>query len=165
MESLSDSSVGLPSLFAYGLLILLYLIILKLLLNLLQRLGKERYHKSVVDREIHATMTNRVETSMHAFDVYDIALIIAKAGIATIAMAAIIVLLVIKVGVLATALLIIITVTVLYAVSTWLKSQEKPGTMRAEVRKYIRKTGGVGTVIILSLALVLLLFGMTFIGV
>lgn len=110
-------------------------------------------------------MTNRVETSMHAFDVYDIALIIAKAGIATIAMAAIIVLLVIKVGVLATALLIIITVTVLYAVSTWLKSQEKPGTMRAEVRKYIRKTGGVGTVIILSLALVLLLFGMTFIGV
>jgi hypothetical protein len=162
----SDNSIGLGVFLAYGILILLYLIILRLLLNLLQQMGdKHIAQRSVIDRDIHRTMTNHVETSMHAFDAYNIAIVIVKGGISAIAMAAIIVLLVIKFGFLATGVLIVIVVTVIYAVDHWLKSREKPGSFRAEVRKYVQKAGSVGTIIMLSILLVVLLFVMTFISV
>jgi len=161
MDTVANSGFSLPIFLMYGLLILLYLIILRLLLNLLQQLGdKHAYQRSVVDRDIHQTMTRRVETSMHAFNVYDLAIVIAKAGITTIAMAAIIILLTVKFGIVATILLIAITIILLYTVDRWLKSREKPGSFRADVRKYVQKAGSVGTIVMLSIALVVLLFVM-----
>ena len=161
MESIADNGVTFPVLIAYGFLIFLYLVILRLLLNLLQQMGdKHVLQKSVIDRDIHSTMTNRVETSMHAFDVYSVAIVIAKGGIATLAMAAIIILLVIKVGILATILLIAIVIMLLYAYNRWTKSRERAESLRGEIKKNIQKAGSMGTIVMLSIALVALLFVM-----
>lgn len=160
METLANDTTSLPMLLAYGLLILLYLLILKLLLNFLQQMGdKHRTQKSVIDVDIHNTMTPQVESSMHTFDVYSIAIVIAKGGITATAMAAIIVLLVLKVGILATALLILIVIVFLWGLNHWLNHREKVGTIR-EIRRYVQKSGSVGSVVMLSIALVVVLFGM-----
>lgn len=161
MESIARDGTGLPLLLAYGFVILLYLIILRLLLNMIQQMGdKHLTQRSVVDRDIHKMMDNRVETSMHAFDVYTVALIIAKGGIAALFMAAIIVLLSVKVGILATAMLIAIVITMLWGVNHWLKSQEKTRSIRGEIQKYVQKSGSVGSILLLSIALATLLFAL-----
>lgn len=166
MDSVADNGVTFSSLIAYGILIFLYLVILRLLLNVLQQMSdKHILQKSVIDRDIHRTMTSRVETSMHAFDVYSVAIVIAKGGIATLAMAAIIVLLVIKVGLLATVLLITIVILLLYGYSRWAKSREKAESLRGEIKKNLQKAGGIGTILMLSIALVALLFVMMVVGV
>lgn len=164
MDSLANSGVSFPIFLAYGLLILIYIFILRLLLNLLQQMGdKHSIQRSVVDRDIHQTMTHRVETSMHAFDVYGIAIVIAKGGIATITMATIIIILVIKFGLIVTAFLVSGVVLTLWAINHWLSSLQKPGSLRAEMHKFFQNAGGVGTIITLSIVLVVLIFLMIFI--
>jgi 4-hydroxybenzoate polyprenyltransferase len=161
MESLADNGVSFPVLMAYGFVIFLYIIILKLLLNLLQQMGdKHRIQKSVIDVDVHRVMTPEIDSSMQAFNVYSIATVIARGGIAAVAMAAIIVLMVMKVGVLPTFLLITIVIALLWAFNHWMKSREKPESFRGEIRKYIQKSGSVGSVIMLSIALAVLLFVM-----
>jgi small-conductance mechanosensitive channel len=161
MNTLAANGLSFPILLAYGLLILLYLLILKLLINLLQQMGdKHMLQRSVIDRDIHQTMTNRVETSMHAFDIYSVAIVIAKGGIAVLAMAAVMVLLVLKVGVLATMLLVIVVILLLYAYNQWVRSREKDKSIRGEIRKYVQKSGSIGMILLLSISLVVLLFVM-----
>lgn len=158
-SSIAANDINIPTLVAYGFLILTYLIILKVLLNILEQMSdKYRVRKSVIDTAIHRTIPSDLDSSMQAFNIFSVALVIAKWGIVTIAMAAIIVLMVIKVGIIATALLIAITVLLLWAMNRWLKSREKAHSAQAEVRKYIEKSGGVGTIILLSIILVVLLF-------
>jgi hypothetical protein len=165
MFSGADSSISLGTFIAYGVLIFLYLVILKLLLNLLQQMGARQSQRSVVDRDIRRTWNRRDESSMYAFDIYGASLVIAKGGIATIAMAAIIVLLVLKFGLLATGVLIVMVVVALYGVDHWLRSREKPDSVRAEIRRALRGAGSMGTIILLSILLVVLLFVMTVISV
>lgn len=159
MTDLAANGISFPTLIAYGFLIFTYLIILRVLLNLLEQMSdKYRVHKSVIDRAIHQTVPSDLDSSMQAFNIYSIARVIVRWGIVAIAMAAIIVLLVIKVGYVATALLIAITVILLWAMNHWLKSREKTHSAQAEIRKYIEKSGNVGTIIVLSITLVVLLF-------
>jgi uncharacterized membrane protein YidH (DUF202 family) len=166
MNSLAENGVTFSSLIAYGILIFLYLVILRLLLNMLQQMSDQHVlQKSVIDRDIHKTMTNRVETSMHAFDIYSVAIVIAKGGIATLAMAAIIVLLIVKVGLLATIFLIAIVILLLYGYNRWARSREKAESLRGEIRKNIQKAGSGGMILLLSIALVVLLFVMISLGV
>ncbi|MDB5184119.1 MAG: hypothetical protein JWO07_800 [Candidatus Saccharibacteria bacterium] len=158
MDSLADTAPSLPVMLAYGLVILLYLVILRLLLNFLQQLSdKHHRHQSIIDRGIRAMKSHRIDGSMQAFDPYTIAVIIAKGGIATISMAVVIVLLVTKVGPTATAALLVAVILVAWAVNHWLKSREKVGTIK-EIRTYIQKSGSIGSVVVLSIALVVLLF-------
>lgn len=163
MQTLSGDSVSLTVLFLYGLIILLYLIILRLLLNMLQQLNDKhhRTQKSIIDVDVHRIMTPQVESSMHAFDISTLAITIAKGGIAAIAMAAIIVLLVLKIGFFATLIIIAIVILIAWALDLWLRSREKPGGIRSEVQKYVQKSGSVGTILLLSILLVILLFIMT----
>lgn len=166
MPQYVDSSISLGSFIAYGFLILLYLMILKLLLNVMQRMGDRHLaQRSIIDRDIRRVMTNRVETSMQTFDVYSVALIIAKGGIATLAMAAVIVMMTLKFGPLATGALVVMVIAILYAVNRWLRSREKPGSVRAELRKQVQKFGSMGAIIMLSLTLVILLFVMAFLSI
>jgi len=159
MESLAANGISFPVLLAYGMIILLYLVILRLLLNLLQQMGdKHRTQRSVIDVDVHRTMTPQVDSSMHAFDIYSIAIVIAKGGIAMVAMAAMIVLLAIKVGILATVLIVAMVVLCLWTVNQWLRSREKVGSIGGEMRKYVQKSGSMGTVVLLSIVLVVLLF-------
>jgi hypothetical protein len=161
MNTVVQGGLSLPIFVAYGTLILLYLIILRLMLNFIQGMGdKHSYQRSVVDRDIHAAKGEEAEASMRTFDSYKLAVVIAKAGAMVIAMAAVIVLLAVKFGILATALLIAIAVTALYAIDHWLKSREKPESFRSEVRKYVQGVGNTGTILILSIILVVLLFVM-----
>lgn len=165
MFSGADNSISLGVFIAYGILIFLYLVILKLLLNLLQQMGARQAQRSVVDRSIRRAMTRKDESSMYAFDIYSISLVVAKGGIATIAMAAIIILLVLKFGLLATGVLIIMVVVALYGVDHWLRSREKPDSVRAEIRRALKGAGSMGTIILLSILLVVLLFFMTVLSV
>jgi hypothetical protein len=161
MNTLATDGISFPILLAYGLLILLYLLILKLLLNLLQQMGdKHRIQKSVIDRDVHRVMTPQVDSSMQTFDPYGVAIIIAKGGITAISMAAVIILSVLKVGIVATALLVVIAVLFLWAINHWLKAREKAGSVRDEIRKYVQKSGSMGTIVLLSILLVVLLFVM-----
>lgn len=156
---MAANGINFPTLIAYGFLILTYIVILRILLNILEQMSdKYRVRKSVIDTAIHRTVPSDLDSSMQAFNIFSVALVIAKWGIVAIAMAAIIVLMVIKVGIIATALLIAITVLLLWAMNRWLKSREKAHSAQAEVRKYIEKSGGVGTIILLSIILVVLLF-------
>lgn len=102
---------------------------------------------------------------MYAFDIYSISLVIAKGGIATIAMAAMIVLLVLKFGLLATGVLIVMVVVALYGVDHWLRTRKKSNSVRSEIRKALRGVGSMGTIIALSVLLVVLLFVMTVLSV
>lgn len=161
MQNINGDPVSASVLLAYGLLILLYLLILRLLLNLLQQMTNKHYTaKSVIDRDIHRVMNDNVETSMHAFNVYSLATLIVKAGVTTIAMAAIVVLLVVKVGIFATTLLVLICLILLWTLNQWLRRREKAGGLRQEIRKYTQRAGSAGTVVLLSIALVVLLFVM-----
>lgn len=164
----SETATGnMPSMgifLAYGLLILLYLFILRLLLNLIQRMGdKGAIGKSIIDRDIHQTMTNEVETSMHAFNAYNIAIIIVKFAVAAIAMGAIEVIMVMKFGVLAAALLTVLVVLIAWAFNHWLKSKEEAHNIIGETRKFIANAGSAGTVVLLTIALVVVIFVMIFI--
>lgn len=158
MDSFSSNTPGLPILLAYGFLILIYLVILRLLLNLLQQMSnKHRIQRSVIDSDIHQTMSSNLDGSMQTFDAYPIAIVIAKGGIAAISMAAVIVLMVIKVGIVATASLVVIVVLFAWAVNHWLRSREKVGTIR-QITKVVEKSGSIATVVMLSIVLVVLLF-------
>jgi hypothetical protein len=164
MEALAANGISFPVLIAYGLLISLYLLILKLLLDLMQSLGnKHHLQKTVIDVDIHKTMTPDIDSSMQAFDVYSIAFVIAKWGIAAVAMAVIIVLLSLKVGIIATALLIMIVITLLWGVNIYLKSREKPDDLRVKVQRVFEKSGSIGTVILLAIALAVVIFIMIWI--
>lgn len=164
MHSIAKDGIGFPILLAYGLIILLYLIILRLMLNALQQLGeKHRYQKTVVDADIHRTMNDRIERSMDTFDIYSMAIVIAKGGIAAVAMAAIIILLTLKVGIIATILVITGVVLCLWTANRWLRSQEKAMNIRGEIHKYAQKFGSMGMIIVLSGILVVLLFAMVWI--
>jgi hypothetical protein len=161
MGSIANSGLSFPVFIAYGFIILLYLFILRLLLNLLQRYGdKHLATRSVIDRDIHRVMTNDVETSMQAFNAYSVAIVIAKGGIAALAMAGAIVVLVLKFGLIAATLLIVIAVSILWGINHWLKSREKPESVRAEVSKNLQKAGSMGMIVMLSIALVVLIFVM-----
>lgn len=160
MQMSDGSPISLAVLVLYGLIISFYLIILRLLLDMLQQLGRHHTQKSIIDVDIHRTMTSRVENSMHTFDITSVAVTIAKGGISVVAMAAIIVLLVIKVGLIATILFITIVILMAWAMNVWLRSREKPGDVRDQIRKYVLKSGSVGMVLLLSIILVALLFVM-----
>jgi hypothetical protein len=159
METIAKEGLNLPMLLAYGSVILVYLIVLRLLLSLLQQMGdKHRTQRSVIDADIHRTMGPQIEASMQTFDVYRVAIIIAKGGITALSMAIIIFLLTVKAGIVATGLLITGVVLCLWAADHWLKSQEKAKSIRGEVRKYVQKSGSMGMIIMLSITLVVLLF-------
>jgi hypothetical protein len=155
MNAAVDTTPSLSVILTYGLVILLYLVILRLLLNLLQGVSDKHRQRSVIDRGIHATMSHRHEGSMQAFDSYGIAVVITKGGIATLSMAAIIVLLSVKIGVPATFLIIISVILVTWAANKWVRSHEK-GTLR-EARVIAQKAGSMGAVLALSVTLVILL--------
>lgn len=164
MGSIANNGFSLPIFLAYGFIILIYLVILRLLLNLLQQMSdKHISQRSVIDRDIHRVMTNDVETSMQAFNAYNIAIVIAKGGIAAIAMAGVLVVLVLKFGILTAVLLVVMAVAILWAINHWLKSREKPESLRAEIRKNVQKAGSMGSIIMLSIALVALIFVMVLI--
>ncbi len=159
MESLADNGVSLPILLAYGLLILLYLVILRLLLNFLQQLGsKHRTQRSIIDVDIHNTMTPRVDSSMQTFDVHSIANTIARGIVTVVAIAILLVLAVIKIGILATIILLAIIVLCLYAINQLLRQMSKTEIMKS-VHKYTQLGGGnTGAILLLSIALVVVLF-------
>jgi|GEM_PF-7096634 len=164
MQKLEGDPVNLTLLFLYGLIILLYLFILRLLLNVLQQLNdKHHVQRSVVDVDIRRVMTPQVESSMHAFDISMIAITIAKGAIATVATAVVIILLVLKVGILATALLVAIVVLIAWAVDIWLRSRKKPAGVRAQMYKIVQRSGSFGMILMLSILLVALLFVMIWI--
>lgn len=157
----SDNDLSLPVFMAYSLVILLYFVILRILLQLLQQVGNRHgVRRSIIDTNIHATMIPRVDNSMDTFDIYSMAVVIAKFGIATVAIAGVIVLLVLKLGVLAAAILVLLAILVLWALNHWLRSRERPGSIKTEIRHYIRKSGSIGSIIMLSILLVALLFVM-----
>ena len=159
MQTYSGESVSITVIIIYGAIILLYLLILQLLLNVLQQLSdKHRPQRSVIDVDIHRTMTPRIESSMHTFDISSVALIIAKAGISVAAMAAVIVLLVIKIGILASITLVAIVILVAWAIDVWLKSRKTSNSVRSEVRKVVQKSGNIGVMLALSILLAVLLF-------
>lgn len=161
MDPITDTGLSLPIFLTYGLVILLYLIILRKLLDVLQRRGDGvAYQRSVVDRDIQRTMTGTEESSMHAFNVRNLATTIAKALVSVVAMGVMIILSVVKFGPFATVLMIVMCVSVLYAYNRWQKSREKPSSVRAEIRKGIDKAGNTGMIIMLSIVLVALLFVM-----
>lgn len=161
MDPVTDAGMSLPIFLTYGLVILLYLIILRKLLDVLQRKGEHNaYQRSIVDRDIQMTMTGNEESSMHAFNVRNLATIIAKGLVSVIAMGAMIILSAVKFGVLSTVLMIIMCVGLLYAYNKWQNSREKPGSVRAEIRKGLDKVGNTGMIIMLSIILVALLFVM-----
>ena len=60
----------------------------------------------------------------------------------------------------ATILLITIVILMAWAMNVWLRSREKPGDVRDQIRKYVLKSGSVGMVLLLSIILVALLFAM-----
>jgi hypothetical protein len=158
-----NDTLSLPILIAYGILILLYLVILKVLLNLLQQLGsKHRTQRSVIDVDIHNTMTPHVDSSMQTFDVRSIANIIARGIVTVTAMAILIVLSVIKIGFLATVVLISIVILCMWAINQLLRQMSRTEIMKT-VHKYTQLGGGnTGAIVLLSIGLVVVLFGLVF---
>jgi hypothetical protein len=154
-----DDTLSLPIFIAYGILILLYLVILKVLLNLLQQLGsKHRTQRSVIDVDIHNTMTPRVDSSMQTYDVRSIANIIARGVITAIAMAILIVLSVVKIGLLATLVLLGIVILCMWAINQLLRQISKTEVMKT-IHKYTQLGGSnTGAILLLSIALVVVLF-------
>jgi hypothetical protein len=157
MDSITDTTPSLPVMLAYGLIILLYLVILRLLLNFFQQMSDKHAQRSIIDRSIHAMRTHRVDSSMQAFDPYSIAIAITKGGIATLATAVVIVLLIEKLGFEATVTVLIMVIIVAWTANRWLRSREKVGIVR-EARKYLQRGGSVGSVIALSVLLAFVLF-------
>jgi hypothetical protein len=155
MESLSGSTTtsNFWVFVGYGILIFLYLVILRLLLNFIQQLGqKYRTQKSVVDVDIHRTMTPKIEDSMIAFDPYSIAMTVVKGAMAIIGMAIAIIILVLKLGVVATGLILVTAVLLLWAVNHWLRQRDS-SSFRHRVNHFIKTGGNAVSVTVLVIAL------------
>lgn len=142
----------------YGFIIVLYLIILKLLLNALQQLtDKDSEKRSIVDMQIHRTTQAQIEESMHTFDISAAAMVIAKAAFVVVALAAVIVIVVVKVGYVPALLLAGIVGGSLWLVRTWMKGQDRTHDIRGDIRNIMKKAASIGMVIVLGVMLLVLL--------
>ncbi len=155
MDPLSNNTSNLWVFMGYGVLIFLYLVILRLLLNFIQQLGhKYRTQKSVVDVDIHRTMTPKIDDSMTAFDPYSIAMAVVKGALAVGGIALVLAILVIKLGVIATGLILVIVILLLWAVSHWLH-QKEDSSFRHQVSRFVKTGGNAISVTLLLIALAL----------
>lgn len=159
MQTINDNNVSLQLLIAYGIFVVIYLVLLRFLIYVFQHMWDTgAQNRSVIDRDIHQTMRNNINTSMQALDTYGLAKIILRAGIAILAMVAIILILHSRFGLIITALLIGVAVLILWTFNYWSKNSRKTQSVRNEIRKYVSNIGGVGILIGLSVCLALLLF-------
>ncbi|MDB5176899.1 MAG: hypothetical protein JWN75_567 [Candidatus Saccharibacteria bacterium] len=158
MNSL-PSTISFPALIAYGLLILIYLLILKLLLASLQQLGKKQQpYRSVVDADIRRTVPTDVDSTMQSYDIRSVANIIARGLVTVVAIAIMIILSTIKIGLLVTLVVVGIVIVLLWAINRLLRQISKT-EVTATIRKYTQLGGGnTGSILLLSIALVVVLF-------
>lgn len=159
MDPLTSNGISVPMLFAYGILIMIYLMILKLLLTSLQQLGKkDQSYRSVVDADIRRTVPAEVDSMMQTNNVRTFANTVARGFVTVIAMAAVIVLLVVKVGILATLFLLIMVIVTLWAFNRLLRQISKT-EMKAAIRRYVQLgAGNTSSILLLSIGLVVVLF-------
>lgn len=164
MQALGGDSISFPVMMLYGILILLYLTILRLMLDMLQQMGKKHVvQKFVVDADIQRARTGDADRNMHEFDSYGLAITIAKTGLLVLGTAALMVMSVIKLGFIATVFLIAIAILVIWLVSSIIKMIQHTKIIQS-VRKAISRSGNTGSVLMLSIALVVVLFIMTLVS-
>ena len=132
------------------------------MLNLLQQMGRKHgdVTKFVIDADIEKARTAEADHMMNTFDSYSLGMLIAKVGLSTLGMAALITMSYIKWGPIPTMFLIAIAILVIWLLSMVLKMIRHLKVIEY-TEKLIRKGGNTGTIIMLSIGLVAVLFIMT----
>lgn len=153
-----DLSIGI--FIVYGAVILLYFFVLNLLIAVIRRMGEHHVNRSVIDRDIHRTMTDRIDTSMHSFDSYNLAIIVLKGLMITLSMAVIFIIMYLKLGLPLTILMTLAVVAILWAINYLKKHSTRSKSIQSEIRQYSDKMSSTGAIIMLSVCLVFLLFSM-----
>jgi hypothetical protein len=154
-----DTDLSISIFIGYGIVVLLYFFVLNLLLTAIRRMGERHVNnRSVIDRDIHKTMTDRIDTSMHSFDSYNLAIIVLKALLITLSMAVIIVIIYLRLGPLLAALMILGVVAILWAMNYLIKHNTRSKSIQTAIKQYSDRTGNAGAIAILSVCLVFLLF-------
>lgn len=153
MESLGLSDNQYWFFIGYCILIFIYLVILRLLLNFLQQLTqKNRTQRSIVDVDIHEAMNPRMDDSMRAFDPYPLAIVVVRATMAVIGMAIVLLVSYVKIGLLGTAGLVIAAILLSWAYSRWINQHNKTELSRS-VQHFVQTGGSYVSVILLFIAL------------
>lgn len=149
---------------AYGLLICLYLVTLKLLLNCIEQLMSSKNNpvrRSIIDVDIHREAANRhADDKTHMFDPYAFALTFLKIFILITGVAGIFIIITIKLNV-----FFAFGIAVLVGVIAWQLVQWHNRKGKEVVRRYENifiKIGGynIGTLIFFVIALVLITAGL-----
>jgi hypothetical protein len=149
---------------AYCVLIALYLLILKVLLNFVEELmskNRRGAQRSIIDVEIHEELANRhADDKTHTFDAYGFALNFLKVVIAFVGIVGGFLILVYKLNI-----FFALVAALLIAVVTWQFIQWKKGRGKEFIRRYENlfiRIGGynLGTLIFFVIALLLVTVGL-----
>lgn len=165
MNNLSGNESGeLIYLFAYGLLLLLYLIILKLFMNCIDELMSKSHtlsHKSVIDLQIRQEAANRhTDDKTHTFDAYRMAITFVKIVILLCTLTGIFVLLIIKLNIFFALGMAVLMGIVAWQVNNWRNGKGKEVVRRSE-DVFIQMGGySLGSLVILGIALILISVGL-----
>lgn len=165
MNSLSDSEgTALIYLFAYGILLLFYLIILKLFMNCIDELMTKHHsvsHRSVIDVQIRQEAANRhADDKTHTLDAYMIAVTFLKIVILVGMLTGIFVLLIIKLNIFFALGMAVLMGLIAWQLNTWRKGKGRDVVRRTE-DIFIQMGGySLGSLIILAIALILISIGL-----
>lgn len=165
MNSLSgNETTSLVYLFAYGILLLLYIVILKLFMNCIDELMTKSHsvvHRSIIDVQIRQEAANRhTEDKTHTFDAYMIAMTFLKIIILLGTLTGIFVLLIIKLNIFFALGTAVLMAVVAWQFNVWRNGKGKDLVKRSE-SVFIQLGGySLGSLIILAIALILISVGL-----
>lgn len=169
MNKLTDDSINWPTIVAYALLIVLYFIILRLLLNCIQQLTKKhRDQRSVIDADIHQeSLETRVDDSMVGMDIYGRTIAFLRLVLITVAILGVALILAIKLNIILAVSICMLAGLITWRLLRWKKNVEtgaRYDIISFVLEKFVAIGGNIGTVIFLMVALVITAFGLLFLS-
>lgn len=149
---------------AYGVLILLYLVILKLLMNCIEQLtakGSNTFHRSVIDVQIRQEAANlHTDDKTHTFDAFLLAMTFLKAVVLVVGLAGVFILVTLKLNIFFAFGVAALASVVAWQINLWRKGKGKDIIKRSE-HIFIQVGGyNIGTLIFFIIALILVTAGL-----
>ncbi len=163
MNELRDSGVDWAVIVGYAVLILLYFVILRLLLNCIEQLTKKHHtQKFAVDSDIHQeNAETRIDDSMVGMDIYGRTIAFLRIVIAALAVLGVVIILAVKLNIILAVTISIVAGIVTWRLIHWKKrSEHKYDIIEFVFDKLVSIGGNVGTAIFLVVALIVVALGL-----